>query len=139
MKTKELVKRLLETDPTGEAHVCVGNIDIIDVDGPMPGYYDGQFVEIVHDKEYGDLDNCFGVTKVIARCSSVEKIKLRTMDAEEAFLDNPEAEFEQDTYNENRHKEWEKCVKEWRKEGRKLQRDFEKMRIEAEKEKAKTE
>jgi hypothetical protein len=29
MKTKDLVKILLETDPTGEAHICVGNVDVL--------------------------------------------------------------------------------------------------------------
>lgn len=144
MKTKKLVQLLLEADPDGEAEVCVGNVDIIDVDGPMPAYYDGQFVQITCDDNARDEHlgghNSRGVVKVNARCSGVNKINLQIMDAEEAFLDNPEAVFEQDPYNPQRNEQWEEQVKKWRQEGRKLHAELDKMeeefRAKREKEKA---
>lgn len=129
MKTKELVRQLLLTDPDGEAEVCVGNIDIIDVDGPMPCYYDGQFVQIVLDEESRTENNCHGVIKVKPRTKG-NKIKLRTMDAEEAFLENPEAILEMDPYNPNREKEWLETVEKWREEGRQLRKQLDQMREE---------
>ncbi len=139
MKTKNLIKLLLEEDPTGEAHVCVDNVDIIEVSSIMPAYYDGQFVEIHRDEKTRTQFNCYGITKVIARCGGVSKIKLRTLDAEEAFLENPEAEFEQDTYNPDRHAHWTKKVEEWRAEGRKLKAELQKMDEEFRAKKEKTE
>jgi hypothetical protein len=40
MKTKELIKQLMEIDPSGEQEVCVGNVDIHFV-SMEPAYYDG--------------------------------------------------------------------------------------------------
>lgn len=127
MKTKDLVKYLLLADPDGECEVCVGNVDIIDVSTPMPCYYDGQFVQIVRDEEARTEHNCHGVTKVKPRTKG-SKIKLHTMDAEEAFLDNPDAILEMDPYNKEREKSWLKSVEKWREEGRKLHVELEKMR-----------
>jgi len=40
MKTKELIRQLLNLDPTGEADVCVGNADI-HLAERLSAYYDG--------------------------------------------------------------------------------------------------
>jgi hypothetical protein len=90
-------------------------------------FYDGQFVEIVTDENAKTFRNCYGVSKVIARCNKVKKIKLRTMDAEDAFLENPDAEFEQDPYNKQRHQEWNEAVEKYREEGRKWRQECEEM------------
>lgn len=126
MKTKELVKQLILADPDGEAEVCVDNVDIIDVDGPMPTYYDGQFVQIVIDTNLARVVDGRGVSKVMPRTSG-SKIKLRTMDAEEAFLDNPEAELIQDTYNPDREHQWLETVKKYREAGRELKKEIAKI------------
>lgn len=133
MKTKELVKHLLLVDPDGESEVCVGNVDIIDVSTPMPCYYDGQFVQIVCDKKARTEYNCHGVVKVKPRTKG-SKIKLHIMDAEEAFLENPDAILEMDPYNDERKKYWLDSVEKWREEGRKLQKDLEEIRVDMESE-----
>ncbi len=48
MKTKELIKRLQEEDPSGEIEVCVGNVDIHFVER-MPAYYDGSLQVLIRD------------------------------------------------------------------------------------------
>lgn len=125
MKTKDLIRLLLENDETGECEVCVDNIDIIDVSSPMPTYYDGQFCQIVCTDVAREVNtnNCYGVAKVIARTRG-NKIKLRTMDPEEAFLNNPDAEFEMDPYNPEREKNWLLSVEKWREYGRKFYEDL---------------
>lgn len=53
MKTKELVKKLLDADPSGELECAIdGNIDIIDV-YQIPAYYDGylEILERDHSKD----------------------------------------------------------------------------------------
>jgi hypothetical protein len=40
MKTKEVIRQLMEADPSGEEEVCVGNVDIHFIHAE-PAYYDG--------------------------------------------------------------------------------------------------
>lgn len=49
MKTKELIRRLQEEDPSGEIEVCVGNVDIHFVER-MPAYYDGSLQVLIRNK-----------------------------------------------------------------------------------------
>lgn len=49
MKTKELIRRLQEEDPSGEIEVCVGNVDIHFVER-MPAYYDGSLQVLKRDE-----------------------------------------------------------------------------------------
>lgn len=49
MKTKELIRRLMEEDPSGELEVCVDNVDIFYVEG-LPGYYDGASQILIRDE-----------------------------------------------------------------------------------------
>lgn len=119
MKTKELIRLLILTDPDGEAEVCVDNDDIVRVDDLMPCYYDGQFVQIVTDSTAVTDYNVYGVTKVVSRTQG-SKIKLRTLEPSEAFLENPEAEFVMEPYNPDRENKWKISVEEWREQGREL-------------------
>lgn len=48
MKTKELIRRLQEEDPTGEVECCVGNVDIHFVSSE-PAYWDGPLQVLVRD------------------------------------------------------------------------------------------
>lgn len=52
MKTKELIRLLQETDPSGEEHCCVDNIDIVSIN-KTPAYYDGCREEVILN-ESGD-------------------------------------------------------------------------------------
>lgn len=104
MKTKELVRQPLLSDFDGESEVCVESTDIIDLGGPMPCYYDDQFVKMVLDEESRTENNCHGIVKV-KPLTKGNKTKLRTTDTEEAFLENPEAILEMDPYNSNQKKE----------------------------------
>jgi hypothetical protein len=48
MKVKELIKQLIDADPTGETECCVGNVDIIYVDR-VGAYYDGSLQVLKRD------------------------------------------------------------------------------------------
>lgn len=48
MKTKDLIRVLMELDPSGEEQVCVGNSDIHYVDR-LPAYYDGTMQVLLRD------------------------------------------------------------------------------------------
>ncbi len=49
MKTKELIRQLMENDPSGEEECCVGNCDIHYVEN-LPGYYDGVSQVLIRDE-----------------------------------------------------------------------------------------
>lgn len=128
MKTKDLVKLLLEEDPTGEAEVCVGNTTIYDTKGVEPCYYDGRYIEVKMDPEARTRNNCNGVTEVVVR-SKGTKLNLLTIDMEDAFLDNPEAVFTIEN-TMARPGEWTETVEEYRKQGRELHGKLEQMQKE---------
>lgn len=139
MKTKELVRKLIKADPDGEAEVCVGNIDIIDVDGPMSSYWDGRFIKIGLDEKNIMQNNCHGVSSVTVKTNGL-KIKLQLKDAEDAFIDNPEAEFileEEELFTEESRALWYRKVEEWRESGRKFYQEFDELVENLEKEKQK--
>jgi hypothetical protein len=48
MKTKEVIRQLMEADPTGEEEVCVENIDIHFIHAE-PAYYDGALQVLTRD------------------------------------------------------------------------------------------
>lgn len=48
MKTKELIRRLQEADPSGDIECCVGNVDVFYVEN-MPAYYDGTLQVLTRD------------------------------------------------------------------------------------------
>lgn len=50
MKTKQLIKELMESDPSGELEVCVGNIDIHFI-GTESAYYDGALQVLQRDSK----------------------------------------------------------------------------------------
>jgi hypothetical protein len=50
MKTKDLIKKLQEEDPTGEEHVVVDNLDISFI-SKEPAYYDGAAQMIIRDEK----------------------------------------------------------------------------------------
>jgi hypothetical protein len=78
MKTAELIRRLQEADPSGEAECVVGTDDIYFVE-LLPCYYDGSPLLLVHDEKL--RDNSYSV--VGARyMRSGNKVRITTMDLE---------------------------------------------------------
>lgn len=90
MKTSELIRRLQEADPTGDAECVVGCEDIFFVE-PLPAYYDGRPLLLVHDESL--RDKCFSV--VGARfMGDGPKVRITTLGLEDLLIDNPELPIE---------------------------------------------
>lgn len=83
MKTKELIKRLQEADPSGELECCVGNVDIYFVE-QLPAYYDGPLEVLVHDEAL--KDKCWSITgaKIVR---SGQKVQIHTISIEDVMFD----------------------------------------------------
>lgn len=78
MKSKDLVKRLLELDPTGETPVVIGNCAVYRIE-PMPAYYDGCVMDLVRDPQKTGSYDVIGV-KFIERG---DKINLESLDMDD--------------------------------------------------------
>lgn len=128
MKSRELIEKLLEVDPSGEAEVVISNSSISWVDGPMPGYYDGCYIKTHFDKELANVDdfNHHGVSAV-EMGAQIKKIKLHYMTMEDAFMENPEAEWIANNYNEERNAQFLKEVEEYRRIGREQRKEIQEM------------
>jgi len=83
MKTKEVIRQLLEADPTGEEEVSVGNCDIYYVDS-IPSYYDGNQKILIRDES----KNCYNVVGVKVR-EAGRKIVINTLSLEDALYTDP--------------------------------------------------
>lgn len=59
MKTKELIRQLMEADPSGEEECCVGNVDIHYV-CKDPAYYDGSLQVLLRDETEKQYYNIIG-------------------------------------------------------------------------------
>lgn len=88
MKTSDLIRRLQEEDPTGDAEVCIGKYDIHFV-SRQPSYYDGYHTILVRDAS----KTGYNITGAIINYVGV-KIKLHVMDAEDVIDNNPDAPVE---------------------------------------------
>lgn len=84
MKTKDLIRRLQEADPTGELHVSVGNIDILTV-YRVEHYYDGRQERLMRD-ETSPYYN------VVGGYWSTEghKVVIRDLSIEDAIFEDPD-------------------------------------------------
>jgi hypothetical protein len=49
MKSKDLIAKILELDPTGEVECCIGNSDIYHID-ILPAYWDGRLQVLEYDE-----------------------------------------------------------------------------------------
>lgn len=85
MKTKELIKRLNDADPTGEAEVCVDNTDILFVEA-LPAYYDGYLQVLIRDKTKEPYYNVVGAKYV----NEGKKVCIHQHSIEDAIIENPE-------------------------------------------------
>ena len=113
MKTKELIKRLQENDPSGELEVVAGDskegwVDIYFTE-VMEGYYDGPYQTLVHDP----LAQGYSVIGAKYRTDG-KKLVLHLMSIKDCLLDNPELPVE--IIDDSRPEELAKRVEKWRKD-----------------------
>src|SRR5271166_4607739 len=84
MKGKELIRQLLEADPTGEIEVCVGNIDIhfVSLD---PAYYDGQLQVLLRDPKR--TGRCYDICGAEIR-NEGQKVQIHTFSIQDAIWED---------------------------------------------------
>lgn len=92
MKTKELIRRLQEIDPTGELECSVGGEDIFFCQH-LPGYYDGSYEVLLRDESKRPYYDVVGVRI----CRHADKINIRTLSFEDFLLDHPDGLIEYDS------------------------------------------
>lgn len=85
MKSKELIKRLQEIDPSGETEVCVGNVDIHFVD-ILPAYYDGTLQVLQRDPERKGYYDIIGGKYV----RNGHKIEINCLSISDCIAEDPE-------------------------------------------------
>ena len=115
MKTKELISRLLELDPSGNTEVCIANLDINAI-WPSEAYYDGRLERIVKD-ENGEIIGCKYVSRGI-------KINIDPISIEECLVDNPELPIDFSESDEYLVDSLKKKVERWREESRIINREI---------------
>ena len=84
MKTKELIRRLNEADPSGELECVVGTDDIFFVES-QPMYYDGRPVLLIRDPSRQPYYDVIGL-RVPAGGS---KVQIRTLSVEDVDDNTP--------------------------------------------------
>lgn len=113
MKSKELIRQLLEVDPSGEVEVNAGGADIYFV-SKEPGYYDGAYQVLQraeHLKPYYDIIG-------IRICRQSEKIRLVTVSADDFLLDKPDGLIQYDS--ESTRERYEERIERTRKENKEI-------------------
>jgi len=112
MKTKELIKRLQEEDPSGEMDVCVGNADILGLCS-QPAYWDGCLQTLIRD-ESSPYYNVIG-----ARYSSKgSKICIHPLSISDAIFEDVDLPVEYDSEYAERH--FKERVEHIRKESKEM-------------------
>ena len=84
MKTKELISRLQNADPTGEIQCCIDNADIWSIE-VEPAYYDGSLHVIDFDEDRRPIKG--------RRIRSGEKVVLSPIRIQDCFEYNFEVEY----------------------------------------------
>jgi hypothetical protein len=105
MKTKDLIKILQESDPSGELQVCIDNKDIHYIIG-VPAYYDGCAEVLIHD----DKDNLIGAKYI----SDGTKIQIKPLSIQDAIFNEEELTVEYETQYARNH--YEKHVEKYREQ-----------------------
>jgi len=112
MKTKELIRQLMEQDPTGEEEVCVNNVDIHFVQRE-PACHDGHHQVLIRD-ESNPYYNIIGAEY---RSEGI-KINITPLSIQWAIYNDPKVPVSYvGDYTEEDHKEQ---VEQWRAETRKI-------------------
>lgn len=106
MKTKEVIRQLMEADPSGEEEVCVGNVDIHFIES-APAYYDGALQVLTRDPN----NKYYNVTGGKYRRSGT-KINIHTLSITDAISNNYEREQDCDIdYSELSERDQEQTKK----------------------------
>lgn len=87
MKTRELVRRLQEEDPTGELEAVVGNEDIYFIE-EQEAYWDGTPALLLHDPK--KRDRCWSICGLRVMASNERKIQIHTVSVANALLGHPD-------------------------------------------------
>lgn len=119
MKTKELIKRLMEADPTGEVEVCVGNVDIHFVE-LLPAYYDGPLQVLERDETCKYYNIIGGKYK---RTGS--KVKIHTLSISDAISNRLETKVDYSELDPHRAESTKKAHDDLREWHRKLENQLE--------------
>ncbi len=100
MKSKELIRRLQEIDPTGETEVVVGCSDIYFLQKD-PMYYDGLPITLIRDESKRPYWDVIGFRAT----SKGNKIRIRTLDFEDVMWDTKNCIIELEDDYSKRHYE----------------------------------
>lgn len=115
MKTKDLIDKLKEADPSGDLECCIGNCDIIGIHTD-PGYWDGCLQVLERDEK--------GRIKGGKYCSGQTKVVIRTYSIRDFVVDNNNFKVSYDGDYARKH--YEPMIKEAREWSDKLHDDVEK-------------
>lgn len=114
MKTKDLIRRLQEADPSGEIECCVGNVDILFV-SHEPAYYDGRMQVLIRDEKC-KYYNVIGAKYV----ENGYKIQIHAHSIEDALCDHPELPVEFEGGDNPYNRVLKKKVEIWREQMREI-------------------
>ena len=106
MKTKELVTKLQEADPGGEAECVVKGADIYWLE-KLPMYYDGCPNILIKDENI----SYYNIKGFRSSCTG-EKVVLHLMHAEDIIETDPDCIVELDEYSERHKGSWIKHLRE---------------------------
>lgn len=112
MKTRDLIHRLQEADPSGELEVTVGKRDIYFLQ-KLPCYYDGRTQILQRNPELEG--KCYNIVGAEIR-SNGQHISIETHSIQEMLLDSPGLPVTYDSESAERH--YAEKVEKWREEGR---------------------
>jgi len=121
MKTKELIRRLQEADPSGEIECCVGNLDIYFIT-QEPAYYDGALQVLIHDESKRDKSWSVVGAKLTAKGG---KIQIHTMSVEDVIFDTFENGVDFPVEIEGYISDnYQKLVEQWKTEAAKIHKEI---------------
>lgn len=90
MKVRELIRRLMEADPTGEEEACVGSVDIHFV-AREPAYHDGKLQVLRRDP--ARTGRCYDICGAEFRQTG-QKVSIYTLSVEDALWEDPDLPVE---------------------------------------------
>ena len=111
MKTKELIHRLQEADPSGEMDCCVSNADIFFVD-VEPAYWDGCLQVLIRDPAKSPYYDVVGAKYV----SSGKKLVIRPLSISDAIFENEKLPVDYEDLAPSWQERYKNMVEERRKE-----------------------
>jgi len=88
MKSKVLIEKLKELDPTGEIEVCDGNQDILCLQ-LKPSYWDGNSKVFIRDEKLKGYN-----IKGVKICESGSKISIISLSLEDVIWEDPSVEID---------------------------------------------